>query len=213
MFSFKLQHITRTLIVLSVIKGVFVLSLIFSVLLWSVPILSFNSDIWLFFQKRSGIVLQVDEAKTYNDQIINFFKNGLQLDFLNEKERVHLEDVKQFIKIANFLFVFSFVAVICGVKYLSNKEKKFLLEATRKVSISVFIITLLVSIAIVSNFDVSFLTFHKVLFVKNFIFPANSLLKTLYPDNFFFGLSALYLISILLVSGTLAVISHRLKLK
>ncbi len=213
MVTIKSHHITRTLITLSLIKGIFVMALILSLLLWSIPILSFNSDIWVFFQKRSGSVLEEDQLKHYDSQIADFFKKGLNLDFLSEKEQSHMDNVKQILKIANVLLAFSFIMVVSGLKYLSKKEKRFLLSAVKKVSISVFIATLLISIAIVSNFDVSFFVFHKILFVRNFVFPADSLLKTLYPDSFFFGLSALYLISILAVSGGLALVSHRIKLK
>ena len=204
---------SKTVIILSVIKGIFVVSLILSMMLWSIPILSFNSRIWLLFQERSGVLLNDGDVRTYNDLIVDFFRNGLKLEFLNEKEFSHMEDVRQIILIANILFAFSFITLVSEFSYLSRSQKRFLLEATRRISISVFVISLILSAFILVNFQTAFLSFHKIFFVRNFIFPLNSLLKTLYPDEFFFGLSALYLLSVMVVSLAIAIVSHKLKLK
>lgn len=208
----KLTTFKKTIFVLSILKFIFVVSLILSLLLWSIPVLAFNSSIWKIFQERSGVIVNND-AKSYNDLIIEFFRKGLKLDFLNEQEFSHMREVRAAIIIANIVFAFSFVFLISGVFYLSRTQKRFLLEATRKTSIVVFVVTLILSIIILTNFQTSFISFHKIVFVKNFIFSDDSILKTLYPDKFFYGLSAFYLISILLVSLLVAVISHRLKLK
>ncbi len=209
----KLGILSKTTLVLTLIKGIFVISLILSLILWSIPILSFNSGIWSLLQERSGVILDSEGVKNYNNLIAEFFRTGLKFEFLNEKEFSHMEDVRQIITIANVLFVFSFVSLISGFSYLSKSQKRFLLEATRKTSLSIFVVTLIFSMIVLGNFHATFFSFHKIFFVQNFIFPADSLLKTLYPDEFFFGLSALYLTSVLVVSLAVAIISHKLKLK
>ncbi|MBU5537450.1 MAG: DUF1461 domain-containing protein [Candidatus Aenigmatarchaeota archaeon] len=209
----KLNKFSKVIFVLSILKGIFVVSLILSLFLWSVPILSFNSDIWLIFQERSGVILDFENARNYNELIVEFFKTGLNLEFLNEKELSHMKDVKTVITIANVLFIFSFISLISGFSYFSKSQRKFLLKALRKTSLFVFVITLIFSVIILTNFHSSFMIFHKIIFIRNFVFPADSLLKILYPDEFFYGLSALYLLSVLIVSFIVAVISHRLKLK
>jgi len=203
---------SKDVIFLMIVKGIFVISLILSLFLWGIPILSFNSDIWNLFQERSGLLVSED-VKSYNDLVIEFFRTGFGLGFLNEREFNHMEDVKQVITIVNILFVFSFVSLVSGVSYLSKSQKKFLLNAARKTSLAVFLITLILSVLILLNFNVAFLSFHKIFFVKNFIFPGESLLKTLYPDKFFYGISALYLLSVLIVSLAVFIVTHRLKLK
>ena len=208
----KSSFISKTLIVLAVIKGIFVISLVLSLLLWTIPILSFNSGVWIFFQERSGVLVS-EEVKSYNDIVIEFFRTGLGLEFLDERGFTHMEDVKQMITIVNILFLFSFVGLITGFSYLSRSQKKFLLNATKKTSLVVFLITLVLSILILLNFNFAFLSFHKIFFVTNFIFPADSLLKTLYPDTFFRDLAAVYLISIMVISLIVTVATHRLKLK
>lgn len=202
----------KHLIFLTILKGIFVMSLFLSLVLWGIPILSFNSGVWSLFQERNGVILDED-VKNYNDLIVEFFRSGLKLEFLNDRELSHMEDVRQIVNIANLLFIFSFVALVSGFSYLSKSQKKFLLGAVRKTSLIVFLVTLIISAITLLNFQTSFLAFHKIFFVRNFIFPEDSLLKTLYPDEFFYGLSTLYLLSVLVVSLLVAVVSHRLKLK
>lgn len=208
----NLTAFSKTVLIFAVLKGIFVISLILSLILWSIPILSFNSGIWSIFQDRSGVILDLN-SKTYNERIVEFFKTGVNLEFLNEKEFAHMEDVKQMIAIANILFLFSFVGLISGFSYLSQSQKKFLLNATRKTSLVVFVMTFTISVFILLNFDIAFLSFHKIFFVKNFIFPADSLLKTLYPNQFFRDLVAVYLFSIMIISLAITIVSHKLKLK
>ena len=204
--------ISKTLAVLAIVKGIFVISMVLSLLLWSIPVLSFNSDIWNLFQKRSDVLVS-EEVKSYNDLVIEFFRTGLGLGFLSGREFSHMEDVKQVITIVNILFVFSFVSLVSGISYLSKSQKKFLLNAARKTSLAVFLIALLLSVLILVNFNIAFLSFHKIFFVENFIFPADSLLKTLYPDQFFRDLAAIYLFSIMVTSLVVTVLVHKLKLK
>ena len=209
----KLHPLSKTVLALAVVKGIFVLSIALSLVLWNIPILSSNSKIWLLFQERSGVALQIDNVEMYNDKVIDFFRHGLNLDFLNEKEASHMKDVKNLTNVLNIMLAFSFVYLLVGFSYLSKMQKKFMISAVRKTSLTVFVATLVLSVMILSNFRVSFLSFHKLVFVRNYIFPSDSLLTALYPDGFFFGLSALYLVSILIVSLMVAIVSHRLKLK
>ncbi len=209
----KLNPFSKSMLILSIIKGIFVVSLFLSLILWSIPILSFDSRIWFIFQERTGILLDPVNVKTYNDYIVDFFRTGLRLEFLNEKEFSHMQDVRTVITIVNILFVFSFVSLVSGFSYLSKAQKRFLIESAKKTALFVFIITSVIFILVLIGFQTTFLAFHKIFFVRNFIFPADSLLKTLYPDEFFFGLSTLYLLSVWIVSLVVVLVSHRLKLK
>lgn len=210
----KLTTLSKTIFVMAFLKIVFILSLILSLTLWSIPILSFNSGIWSIFQERSGVALDPEgNAEAYNKLIVKFLREGVGLDFLTEQELSHMEDVRTVVVITTILFIVSFLAIISNFSYFVKSDRKFLLKIIRKVSLFVFVFTLIVLIIVMTNFYNSFLVFHKVLFIRNFIFPADSILKILYPDKFFLGLSAFYLISIMIVSFVVAVVSHKLKLK
>ena len=212
----KISRVRKTLIVLSVVKIIFVLALFLSLTLWSIPIISLNSNLWSVFQDRSGVVLNNTATKSYNDLIIDFFTNNTKLNFLNERELNHLEAVRNLITVMSGVALFSFIYVIGNIAYpskFSKEQKKFLLNAIQKTSLVVFIITLIFSIIVLTNFYTTFIYFHKLFFVSNFAFPSNSLLKILYPDDFFFQLSGVYLLSIMITSLIVAVVSRKLKLK
>lgn len=210
----RITTFPKALFVLSLLKFIFIISIILSLFLWNIPFLSFNSDIWIIFQERSNVILDPESsAKIYNDLIVKFFREGIGLDFLNEKELSHMQDVRKVIVITNVLFIVSFATMLSNFAYFSKSDKKFLLNAVRKTSFFVFIFTLIVFIIVVTNFYSSFIVFHKILFVRNFIFPADSILKILYPDEFFFGLSSFYLLSVMVISLVVAIVSHKLKLK
>lgn len=209
------NKISKIIFVVSILKVIFVISLFLSLFLWSIPVLSLNSKIWMFFQERSGMVLD-DSVKSYNERVIDFFFNNVNLDFLNENEMNHMQDVRNILIITNGLAIFSFVALLLDFLYLSKsskRDKMFILDAVKKVSLSVFGITLILTLLAITNFYSVFTYFHQIFFIKNFVFPPDSLLKILYPDEFFYGLGAFYLISIMIVSLAVAVIAHRLKLK
>lgn len=203
---------SKVILTASILKIIFVLSLVFSLIFWSIPFLSMSSDLWLIFQERSGVILE-PEVENYNDLIVEFFRKNIQLNFLNESELSHMNDVRRMISVVNSLAIFSFAIIIFHFLYLSKSDKKFLLGAIRKTSLAVFVITLIISLVILTNFYTVFIIFHKIFFVRNFIFPSDSLLKSLFPDKFFFEISAVYLLSILIVSLIVTIVSHKLKFK
>lgn len=204
---------SRILLVASVLKVIFIISLFLSFFLWSLPIISLNSGTWELFQERSGVVLNSTDVKSYNEHVIDFFFNNASLSFLTPTESSHMQDVRNILIVVNGLAIFSFVAVLSNLTYLSRMDRNFLIKATRKISLIVFYMTVIFSLLILTNFYSTFTYFHELVFVKNFAFPSSSLLKILYPDDFFYQISAFYVLSIMIVSLIVAVVFHRLKLK
>ena len=205
--------LSRFLLTVSIFKVIFVISLFLSFFLWSLPIISLNSKIWELFQDRNGVLLNSTDVKGYNDHVIDFFFNNASLNFLTSNESSHMQDVRNILIIVNGLAIFAFIAVISNFGYLSRTDRNFLIKATRKISLIVFCITVVFSFLILTNFYSVFTYFHELIFIKNFAFPSSSLLKLLYPDEFFYQISAFYVLSIMIVSLVVAVVSHRLKLK
>lgn len=187
------------------LKSLFVLSLSLILVLWSIPLLSFVPIAWTLFQGGN-------EFRDYNNRIVNFFINESDLEFLNVQELSHMQDVRKFVIASNILFMVSIAIVITSFNYL-NSHRRFLLEAVRKTSLAVFTSTLIISTIAFVDFNWLFIAFHKIFFIKNFTFPPDSILKILYPDEFFFQLGIVYFLSVMFASLVVAVISHRLKLK
>ena len=209
----KINRFRKTLLMLAVLKIIFVLSLFLSFILWSFPIISLNSNVWSSFQDRSGVVLNSTDTKNFNDRVIDFFFNNIPLNFLNANESGHMQDVRNVLLVVNGLALFSFTLVISNFIYLSKVDKRFLLESVRKISLIVFCITLMFSFLLLTNFYIVFTYFHELVFVKNFVFPSSSLLKILYPDEFFYQISAFYVLSVMAVSLVVTIVAHKLKLK
>ncbi|MBI2542818.1 MAG: DUF1461 domain-containing protein [Candidatus Aenigmarchaeota archaeon] len=167
--------------------------------------MSFVPIAWTLFQGGN-------EFRDYNNRIVNFFINESDLEFLNVQELSHMQDVRKFVIASNILFMVSIAIVITSFNYL-NSHRRFLLEAVRKTSLAVFTSTLIISTIAFVDFNWLFIAFHKIFFIKNFTFPPDSILKILYPDEFFFQLGIVYFLSVMFASLVVAVISHRLKLK
>lgn len=205
--------ISKLFFAMSALKFIFILSIITSLFLWSIPFLSSSTGVWSFLQERSGVTIDDNEAGFYNTLIEDFIRHGDDLPFLNEIEALHMDEVRQIILISNVTFFVSFIALLSSFDHFSRKDRNFLVTALRRTSLFVLALTFAIMLAFLASFDFVFLIFHKVLFVENFVFPANSILKTLYPDRFFLGMLIIYLFCTMTVSLLVAVISHRLKLK
>lgn len=194
----KLKNITRTILILS----------IFLVLiLWPITFLSFNSDVWLLIQKRNEVVLPEKEIKSYNQEIISFFKNDRDSDFLTQLEKNHMLNVRDLLIRVNLLFLSSLSVVFLLFDYLFTNFEKTLKKAS-------LLVVGLLSILLISNlldFDIFFLKFHQVFFTGNYMFPSSSMLKILYPDSFFIDIFILYFILAGIVCLITLVISCKLK--
>ncbi|MBI2084088.1 MAG: DUF1461 domain-containing protein [Candidatus Aenigmarchaeota archaeon] len=208
----KFNRLSKSLFVLSSMKFIFIVSLILSIVLWSIPVLSFNTAIWSFFQEKNGVDFTQD-AGFYNSIILEFLEYGTKVPFLNEQEFSHMQDVRRVIVVTNVIFFVSFLALLSSLNHLTKTNRRFMIKTIRITSIAVFILSSMIFLLLLANFDYVFDAFHKILFERNFIFPASSILKILYPDEFFLGLGTIYLLSIIVVSLAAAIISHRLKLK
>src|SRR3989338_7663511 len=123
----RVSGFSGIILFLSILKGIFVVSLILSLLLWSIPLLSLNSNIWLLFQKRSDVALDLKDVKSYNELITDFFIKGREPNFLNESEFLHMQDVRKILTGLSAIFTFSFIALLLNFFYLSKIQKRFII--------------------------------------------------------------------------------------
>jgi uncharacterized membrane protein len=191
----------------TIIKIVSILSLASVLLLWPITILSANSDIWFLLQK-GNVSLHEQEIKMYNQLIISFFKGDVkELNFLTQDEMLHMQDVKILLVKSNMTFWFSLILFLMTSLSLGKNVRNI----ARKTSVAILSFLILIIILNIIDFNWIFLKFHEIFFTGNYAFPANSMLKTLYPDSFFRNVFILYfLLSIL---GCLAVMAASYMLK
>ncbi|MBI2547573.1 MAG: DUF1461 domain-containing protein [Candidatus Aenigmarchaeota archaeon] len=192
------------------LKAVFIISLSLSFVLWSVPILSSSYGMWLVLQKNSNVHMNPADLENYNNRIIEFFKTGSNLEFLNANESSHMNDVGYIVNNSNAIAGISLAMLMFSAYFLTDR-KDFIIKSTKIASAVVFSVILLIAVFAYLDFQTAFLLFHKISFVNNFSFPSDSFLKTLYPDGFFLELGMVYLLSVMIPSLIVAVIFFKLK--
>ena len=116
--------------------------------------------------------------------LINYFKDNGNLDnsFFNEKEKLHLKDIKTLLYKTYLTVFFSFFALVLAI----FKIKNILVYSLRIIGIS-FCFLLIIILPFLIAFNSSFLTFHQIAF-SNFYWQLNpevDRLIVMFPEEFF----------------------------
>ncbi|HBF3897152.1 TPA: TIGR01906 family membrane protein [Clostridioides difficile] len=163
---------------------------------------------YLNISELSG--LSKDDIKLNYDYLIDYNLNKNVSEFKlptlksSPQGKIHFEEVRNIFqninKLAKLLLVVSLVGIILSVK---NKNIKIL----KTTSITLIIMSLLLTVPILLNFEKSFIIFHKLLFRNDYwIFnPDLDPVINILPEEFFFHSGMMILILILLVSIVLFV--------
>ena len=104
-------------------------------------------------------------------------------------EMSHLDDVKKVMDTVNFLFYGLLIIVL--IMIISQwKKKKFLVELCQDGGFSTIGTVILLFLAIILSFNITFTIFHLLFFPQgNWQFPADSLLIKNFPIGFFVRIS------------------------
>lgn len=130
------------------------------------------------------------------------FGTSLETVYFTTNELLHMQDVRLIFIIAEVILLFAVLLLI----YLQKYQKAVLTKQNAKITgiilTSITLITILAFILIDSNTLWIFL--HDVLFPQgNHGFASTSLIKTLYPDTFFFKIAIAIILELLLAGITL----------
>jgi integral membrane protein (TIGR01906 family) len=125
--------------------------------------------------------------------LVDYLNNRIGIDafgdFFNEKERVHLEDVRGLIQGARMISYGLIALFILCMAYLAFMSNGFKEQAARTFWIAGFasLGMLLIGAIALTNFDWAFIKFHEVLFTNDFwlLDPATDHLIQLFPQDFF----------------------------
>jgi integral membrane protein (TIGR01906 family) len=150
--------------------------------------------------------IEQEQTSLILDNLLNFFKGEESLEYFEEKEKSHLQDVKVLINKFFFVLNISFIVLIICVLVLFFLDKKYLKENYLKI----IFLSGLCSFALLAllflagfNFSISFEGFHKIFFPQgNYAFPESSLLISLFPETFFLS----FFKRLLLSSGIIAIL-------
>src|SRR3989344_3948341 len=109
-----------------VLKTIFIISLILLIISLSFKLFTFNINVYKKEFKNFNIYDKIPNADENAVNLINFINNkeGLN-DFYNEKEKLHLEDVKTLYNNLNFMFYLSLILTILFFIYFNHIFEKF----------------------------------------------------------------------------------------
>ncbi len=137
-----------------------------------------------------------EEARNATNNLFGFFKseNNLDMNFFNQREASHLQDVKSLIIKAGSIYYTSiavFWAILIAYYIVKRKELVSFFSDSLfyggVATIGFFIIIGLLYFII--GFDFLFLKFHHIFFTGNYAFnPQVSNMKALFPNAFFFDI-------------------------
>ncbi|WP_152801816.1 TIGR01906 family membrane protein [Alkalibaculum sporogenes] len=162
---------------------------------------------------EEATTMEIDDLMKVTDEIQDYLL-GDREDFLitgvidgqsqlvfNEREIIHMEDVKDLFNGGIMIRNISFLLILISSIYLWNKDKKALYRSMIYSAIGYFTLGVILGILLLSNFNKYFVIFHEIFFRNDFwmLDPSNSVLINMVNINFFMNIAALILGSSLLI--------------
>ena len=126
--------------------------------------------------------------------------NGVKREIFNEREKIHMVDVKDLYQKAMVIRTASFIFALCCLSVLIfNNEFRFLKESYLKVLSFFGVIFGFIGLFCLIDFNTFWTDFHKIFFTKNdfwLLDPKTDILINMVPGQFFFDLCIRIVISI-----------------
>lgn len=174
----------------------------FLILLLSFRLVVFDIDFYKSEFEKHGIYERFDkEADSAVENLIAYMKSGIPLsDFFNEKEKLHMADVKAIVqKLFISLYILSCI-ILLSLLY----NRTYFFKSLFYGGILTLIIIPLFFIFAYTSFDFIFYKFHEVSFSNDFwkLNPEVDNLKALMPDGFFYDA----LLRIFFISSVISVL-------
>lgn len=179
----------------------------FLILLFSFRLVVFDTDFYKSEFEKYDIYDKFGKniADSAIENLIAYMKSETVLsDFFNEKEKLHMIDVKSIIQ--KFLIFLYLLLSIIIISFFSSR--KYLFRSFFYGSIFTLILLILFFIISYANFDFIFYKFHEIFFNNDFwkLDPEVDNLKALMPDGFFYdALIRIFFISSIISVGLMLV--------
>jgi integral membrane protein (TIGR01906 family) len=135
---------------------------------------------------KNNVYSKIPKADLILENITAYLKGEDKvLADLTEDEKRHMKDVRQLFNkflLSYYILVILDIILIILLLYSDKKQFKHLLLATSLVVFGLAIASLIIG----ASFETFFTKFHLAFFPQgNYVFPANSVLVTLFPEKFF----------------------------
>ena len=158
----------------------------------------------------------VPQALSLHEQVIKFLQgksNELPNDF-NEREKQHLLDVRNVIRISTILLYVLIIwfALLLIISASILKVSNYIINFTGKVLVFGGILTIVLAAVLLllinSDFSAAFESFHKLFFEKGtYVFdPAKELIVRLYPEQLFMDLGIRISKNVIIASAVIILI-------
>lgn len=160
-------------------------------------------------------IFQENDLKSRLSNLLNFFKDKEDLNsgFFNQKERLHLVDVK---KLINYSFKVLYSSLILMILFLIIiRDKRLILNILVYGPSSAVLLILLLFLIFSLNFSYAFLNFHLITFSNNYwqLNPETDKLIVMFPEEFFYDITIKILFNGLITSLILLCMSYIFKLR
>jgi integral membrane protein (TIGR01906 family) len=148
------------------------------------------------------IIIELTPVTINQETTLNFLtmNQDLQMNYTTA-ETSHLEDVKKVMNVVDYLFLLSLLISTLIITH-HRKNWKTVKEFLYYGSLTSLLVTIIILLAILLNFNSSFTIFHQIFFPQgNWTFPADSLLIQTFPIKFFIEIGRNILLLALGLSG------------
>ncbi|MEK6862595.1 MAG: TIGR01906 family membrane protein [Nanoarchaeota archaeon] len=198
------------------LKIVLIISLVLLIITLNFKLLALNQNFYQEEFNKLNIYDKIPDADKNALNLINYIKDREQLNnFFNEKEKLHMKDVKNLIQKIFLLFYTSLIlTILLLIYFIYTKNYKIILNSIFLSSLSTIIITLILFLSLL-NFNIAFTKFHLIIFSNN-LWQLNSEtdnLINLFPLEFFYDITKQIIINILISSFILIILTLIIKIK
>jgi len=183
-----------------VIITLFTIALVIIIIFGSLNFMIFNKEFYIKEYSKNDVYDKLPEgmdAEYITTNMFKYFRGNTELQYFTEDEKNHMEDVKHLIRTMQFMYYGA--AMLCIALFIYTyryfkEDKNMFIRIISKATIYSSIISIIFLVTIflmaVFSFDFLFTLFHLIFFPQgNWIFSPDSLLITLFPQQFFFDIS------------------------
>jgi integral membrane protein (TIGR01906 family) len=132
---------------------------------------------------------------------LNYRIPDVDQQFFSQEDSIHLQDVRLVLNVMRVLAGFSFAIAFI---YLYRRKFGELRKSLRQAGIAILVLLLLIGLYGVFNFDQAFVQLHELVFWNDYwsLDPATSNLIRYFPQQLFFEVFVIYLVSTILLAIT-----------
>ena len=157
-----------------------------TIFLSSLASLIFNENFYQNEHVKNNVYDSLPDANERTHEIVMFLDKGTELGSkFNQKEKLHMQDVKNLVDNGFLLYYFCIILLISVIIYYVYTKKKF--NHVLIYSGGIIIGFCLVSFLLQAQFQYFFIKFHELFFDNNLwlLNPATDKLIILLPEQFF----------------------------